>query len=145
MKSKDIFIVHGHDSSLKYNVSSWLSSRALQPIVLHEMANCGTNAILQKIEKYSDVSCAIILMTADDLGKVKDSDNLQPRARQNVVFEAGYFCGKLGSDRVIILYEEGVDLHCDLGGCVYIVADEHDGWREKVLTEFKAMRIEFEF
>ena len=145
MKSKDIFIVHGHDSSLKYNVSSWLSSRALQPIVLHEMANCGTNAILQKIEKYSDVSCAIILMTADDLGKVKDSDNLQPRARQNVVFEAGYFCGKLGSDRVIILYEEGGDLPGDLGGCVYIVADEHDGWREKVLKEFKAMRIEFEF
>ena len=137
-----IFIVHGHDEALKYQLSDWLRKIGVEPIILHEQANGGTSSILDKLERYSDVDCAIALFTADDVGSEKGKE-LQPRARQNVVFEAGMFLGKLGKKRVIVLYEEGIESPGDLGGCVYIPADKYDGWKEKLRLEFDAMGIKY--
>lgn len=137
-----IFIVHGHDEALKYQLSDWLRKIGVEPIILHEQANGGTSSILDKLERYSDVDCAIALFTADDVGSEKGKE-LQPRARQNVVFEAGMFLGKLGKKRVIVLYEEGIESPGDLGGCVYIPADKYDGWKEKLRPEFDAMGIKY--
>lgn len=141
MKDK-VFIVHGHDEKLKYQLSDWLRKIGVEPIILHEQANGGTSSILDKLERYSDVDCAIALFTADDVGSEKGK-KLQPRARQNVVFEAGMFLGKLGKKRVIVLYEEGIESPGDLGGCVYIPADKYDGWKEKLRLEFDAMGIKY--
>lgn len=137
-----VFIVHGHDAALKYQLSDWLRKIGVEPIILHEQANGGTSSILDKLERYSDVDCAIALFTADDVGSEKGKE-LQPRARQNVVFEAGMFLGKLGKKRVIVLYEEGIESPGDLGGCVYIPADKYDGWKEKLRLEFDAMGIKY--
>lgn len=141
--NKKIFIVHGHDDKLKYEMSNWLRSLDLDPIILHLTANMGIKTIIDKIKENSDVGCAIVLMTADDLGKAKEEENLKPRARQNVVFEAGYFLGKLGEEHVILLYDHGLEAPGDLSGCVYIEADPYGGWKEQVRTEFKAMGIEY--
>ena len=141
--NKKIFIVHGHDETLKYNMANWLRSLDLEPIILHLTANMGIKTIIDKIKENSDVRCAIVLMTADDLGKAKNEESLNPRARQNVVFEAGYFLGKLGEEHVILLYDHGLEAPGDLSGCVYIEADPYGGWKEQVRTEFKAMGIEY--
>lgn len=143
VENKKVFIVHGHDGELKYNVSHWLQKGGLEPIILHETANSGIATIMQKIEKNSDVGCAIILMTADDLGKAVSEDDCKKRPRQNVVFEAGYFLGKLGAERVIMLYDEGIEAPGDLSGCVYILADKYNGWREQVRKELKVIGIEY--
>ena len=34
-----------------------------------------------------------------------EMDYLQPRARQNVIFEFGYFWGRLGRKRLCVLYD----------------------------------------
>lgn len=60
----------------------------------------------------------------------------QSRARQNVVFEAGYFMGKLGRNRIVIVAEHGVELPSDMQGIVY--TDKAD-WRVDVLKELKEM------
>jgi predicted nucleotide-binding protein len=60
------------------------------------------------------------------------------RARQNVVFEMGYFIGKLGRDRVFLLLENGVDKPGDLDGIVYTSFDNADGWKLKLVKELKA-------
>lgn len=143
-KEGKIFIVHGHDGELKYNVSNWLHEIGLSPIILHERANGGVTSIIQKIKENSDVDCAIILMTADDEGKAINEPNYKKRARQNVVLEAGYFIGKLGAERVIILRDEEIETPGDLGGCIYIIADRYDGWRDKVKKEFKTMGINYQ-
>ena len=137
--SKKVFIVHGHNDKLKYNVSNWLYSIGLEPIILHLQPNGGTGSILSKIDANADVRCAIVLMTGDDEGKSKLEKNYKSRARQNVVFEAGYFIGKLGADKVILLYEEDVEMIGDLSGCIYILADEYDGWKESVRKELDYM------
>ena len=49
-----------------------------------------------------------VLLTPDDtVAKGDETDDLKRRARQNVVFEMGYFLGTLGrrSSRVILLYQ----------------------------------------
>ena len=96
-----IFIVHGHDEALKYQLSNWLREIELEPIILHEQANGGVTSILGKLERYSDVDCAIVLFTADDEGYEKGKPKERKlRARQNVVFEAGLFVGRLGAKPV---------------------------------------------
>lgn len=138
---KRIFIVHGHDNELKLEVANWLLNNKVEAIILHQQANGGTTSILDKIRKNSDVDCAIVLLTADDVGKDKNKSELLPRARQNVVFEAGYFIGKLGADHVILLADPKVETPGDLGGCIYVEADPNGGWKEQIRIELSAMGI----
>lgn len=138
-----VFIVHGHNELLKEQVANWLYSLNLEPIILHKKPTGGTISIIDKIEKYSDVCCAIVLLTADDVGKAKDEKRYKKRSRQNVVFEAGYFIGKIGSSNVILLHEKNVELPGDLGGCVYIMADDQGGWKEQMRIEFDELKIDY--
>jgi predicted nucleotide-binding protein len=51
----------------------------------------------------------------------------QATPRDNVVFEAGSFASAKGSDRVLIVLEQGAKLPADLGGAIYApLADKAD-------------------
>lgn len=139
--NKKIFIVHGHNDALKFEVSDWVRSLNLEPIILHLQASGGTRSIIDKIERNSDVTAAIVLLTADDLGKAKEELEYKFRARQNVVFEAGYFIGKLNPDRVILLHEADIELPGDLGGCIYIPISGQ--WKDDIRKEFDEMQIPY--
>lgn len=136
-----IFIVHGHDGELKHAVARLVEKQGLEAIILSEQANKG-KTIIEKFEENSDVSGAICLFTADDLGRAKAAPNEQPRARQNVVFEAGYFMGKLSRSRVVIIAESGVELPSDMQGIVYT---NKSNWEVDVLKELKAMGYAVDF
>lgn len=136
-----IFIVHGHDGELKHSVARIVEKQDIEAIILSEQANQG-NTIIEKFEQYSDVSGAICLFTADDLAKAKSGDTMHPRARQNVVFEAGYFMGKLGRKNVIILADSGVEMPSDLSGVVYT---NTASWQIDLLKELKAMGYTVDF
>ena len=136
--SSDIFIVHGHDDVVRLNVTRAIEQLGLNPIILNEKANEG-KTVIEKFEAHSNVSYAIILMTNDDKGNVKSASELNPRARQNVIFEFGFFCGKLGRKGVCVLYERGVELPSDINGFVYIPIDSAGGWKLKVVNELKAI------
>ena len=58
-----------------------------------------------------------------------------PRARQNVVFELGYFMGKLGRERVCPLFKGEVEKPSDIDGIVYVPMDNSDGWQLKLALE----------
>ena len=141
MEKKKIFIVHGHNGELKFEVSNWLWSLELEPVILHEQASGGTRSIIEKIERNSDVAAAIVLLTADDEGKAKEDTDYKSRARQNVVFEAGYFIAKLNPDRVILLHEAEVEVPGDLGGCIYIATSGQ--WKDDIRKEFDEMHIPY--
>ena len=61
-----------------------------------------------------------------------------PRACQNVIFELGYFMGKLGRERVAALHKEGVELPSDIHGVVYVPMDDSEAWHLKLAKEMKA-------
>ncbi|MGE6304636.1 TIR domain-containing protein [Serratia liquefaciens] len=136
---KKVFIVHGHDSNLKLEVFAFLSSEGFEPIILHAQTNNG-DTIIEKLERYIDkVSFAVVLYTACDIGranKAPESEN-KKRARQNVVFEHGYLCSKLGRKNVVALRAQGVEVPGDLNGIVYL---EVPGWEYKLSKELDAIR-----
>jgi predicted nucleotide-binding protein len=140
--SNQIFVVHGHDGAMKQEVARTLERLELNPIILHEQPNAGLT-IIEKLEKYSNVSAfAVILLSPDDFGFSKDqsSENAKPRSRQNVVFELGFFIGKLGRDRVTALYKkvEIFDQPSDYDGVIYIPFDENEGWKMRLVKELNA-------
>lgn len=125
MRSKKVFVVHGHDEVAKTNLEVFLHEIGLEPIVLHRQADEGLT-IIEKFEKHSEVGYAFILLTPDEIAYLKsdelktdDQRRKEARARQNVIFEFGYFVGKLGRSRVCCLYTGDVSLPSDVSGMIY--------------------------
>jgi len=132
-QNNKVFVVHGHDEALK--------EQGLEAIILSEQANKG-KTIIEKFEENSDVGAAICLFTGDDIGKEKSEAVEKQRARQNVVYEAGYFMGKLGRERVIMLVDNGIELPSDLQGVVYT---DSESWKTEVLQELQSIGYGIDF
>ncbi len=139
--SDQIFIVHGHDEASKETVARFVEKLELHPIILHEQPNAG-RTIIEKFEDHSNVGFAIVLLTPDDFGAPRNSHDLKPRARQNVILELGYFIGKLGRGKVCALYKEGVEIPSDYQGVLYIPMDSAGAWRTALAKEIKNAGIE---
>lgn len=136
-----VFIVHGHDGEIKESVARLVEKQGITPIILHEQANQG-QTIIEKIEYNADVSGAICLFTADDEGKSKKESDYKQRARQNVVFEAGYFIGKFGRNKVMLIADKDIEIPSDLNGVVY---SDSGHWKFSVLQELKAMGYNIDY
>jgi predicted nucleotide-binding protein len=80
--------------------------------------------IIEKLEAYaSRAHLAFVLLTPDDkMAPAGASNDDKRRARQNVIFELGYFLGTFGrlSSRVFLLHKGDLDLPSDLSGVIYI-------------------------
>lgn len=139
LKPRKIFIIHGHNETLKLTIARLLSKLDLDPIILSEQADNG-NTLLEKLEQNSDVGFAIALYTPCDEGRKKDTEILHDRARQNVVFEHGMLIGKLGRKNVCALVESEIELPSDLGGQVYINCSDPD-WKIKLARNIKGSGI----
>jgi predicted nucleotide-binding protein len=135
---RSVFVVHGHDGSLLAEVDALLLRVGLNPIVLKSVPSAG-KTIIEKIEQYSAVQFAVCLLTPDDEGRaMRDGHELRPRARQNVVLELGYFLGRLGRERVHVLYRGGVELPSDYHGVVYTATDmPNSDWRIELCKEMR--------
>jgi predicted nucleotide-binding protein len=140
-QGNDVFIVHGHDIEAKESVARHVEKLGLKAIILHEMPNKG-RAVIEKFEDYSNVGFAVVLLTPDDLGASKDKrEELKPRARQNVIFEFGYFVGKLRRERVCVLYKENVEIPSEYEGILYVEMDKGGGWKQALTKEMKEAGI----
>ena len=133
--SNRIFVVHGRDEKAKQQLEIFLREIGLEPIVLHREANSG-RTLIEKFEHYSDVGFAFILMTPDEVAYLSDQENVgddkrekENRARPNVIFEFGYFVGKLGRHRTCCILHKDVAVPSDLEGLVY---KHYDGSIENV-------------
>ncbi|MEK7355902.1 MAG: nucleotide-binding protein [Bdellovibrionota bacterium] len=140
--SRSVFIVHGHDDGTKEQIARFVSTLGLNPLILHEQPNRG-KTIIEKIEHHSSVGFAVVLFTPDDVAFARDNPkDSKPRARQNVILELGFFMGKLGRERVCVLYKEGVELPSDYHGVAYIPLDASGAWRSLLAREFKSAGLD---
>jgi len=130
-----IFLVHGRDSAAKFEVARWLEQRVgADVVILDEQANRG-RTIIQKFQDHADAAkFAVVLLTKDDVGGAHGEEQ-HPRARQNVIFEMGYFFGKLGLDRVAVL-NDGVEQPSDFVGLGYI--SYSGNWKDELARELSA-------
>ena len=143
---KKAFIVHGHDSTAKYELAHHIKREfGLEPVILHEQPEYGLMTILDKFEHYSkECQVVFVLLTPDD--KVVDPQSEHNRdellrARQNVIFELGYFVSKLGRNKVIVLYKGGVEIPSDISGIIYIPFETIEGVHLKVKGVLESIGI----
>jgi hypothetical protein len=139
-KDGKVFVVHGHDRDLTNQVLEFLERIDLTPISLGEEPNKGMT-IIEKFESHADVGFAVVLFSPDDLGADKESakaGNLQPRARQNVVLELGYFIARLGRSRVCALRRGDVEVPSDILGFGYVDFDSNLLWQQQPIRELHA-------
>lgn len=140
--NKKVFIVHGHDHQLLDDVEMMLRRINLEPVIVKNEANSG-RTIIEKIEDLTDVGFGIVLYTSCDEGRKKGEEKLCDRARQNVIFEHGYLCAKLGRNRVVALNDAGIEVPSDLSGVLYISRSSSD-WKNQLMREMRSAGLEFD-
>ena len=139
--SRDVFVVHGRDEAAKLAVARFLEKLDLNPVILHEQPDKG-RTVIEKFEDHSaDARFAVVLLTPDDEGCLVGGE-VNRRARQNVVFELGYFIGKLGRNRVIALKLDSVEEPSDLHGVLYVPFDAGGAWKLVLARELKAANVD---
>jgi predicted nucleotide-binding protein len=140
--SDNIFIVHGHNNEMKESTARFIEKIGLKAIILHEQASNG-RTIIEKFTDHSNVSFAIVLLSADDLAFKRDDkpENSMFRARQNVILELGFFLGKIGRERVVVLHEKvsNLEIPSDYSGVIYVPFDDYGNWRLSVMKELNAV------
>ncbi|KPX10777.1 MULTISPECIES: TIR domain-containing protein [Pseudomonas syringae group] len=140
---RKVFVVHGHDEGAREAVARFLMQLGFDPIILHEQANQG-RTVMEKVEAHGDVGFAVVLLTPDDEGCVRGG-TLEPRARQNVLLELGYFLGRLGRDKVCALKRGTVEIPSDFAGVVWESMDSGNNWKQALGRELQAAGHEIDW
>ena len=109
-----ILIIHGRNEGKWRELKDLLKERGREPMVIEEMTDAGATLIDKCIKYAAECSFAIALFTPDDMVKAGKGKVFQ--ARPNVLFELGWFYGRFGPSRVLILKQEGTDVPSDLAG-----------------------------
>lgn len=127
-RSNKVFVVYGHDETLKLELETLLRRWSLEPVILDKLPS-GGQTIIEKLEhQLPNVEYGIVLATPDDVGYRKDApQEAMFRCRQNVVLEMGMLLSKLGRDRIAILqqYPKQTERPSDIQGLLYIPFEEH--------------------
>jgi hypothetical protein len=140
----NVLLIHGRDEATKDSLLEFLEKLGLHPLVLHEQPD-GGKSIIEKFEESINIDFAIILITPDDIAAPRHKPKeRQTRVSQNVIFELGYFWGKLGRGRVCALFKEGVEIPFDTSETMYIPMDPRGGWRLLVAKEMKQSGMEID-
>ncbi len=125
---------------MKESVARLLERLGLEPIILSEQPDQG-RTIIEKFEEESSVGYAVVLMSdQDDHGCEVESMELNPRARQNVILELGYFMGKLGrKGHVCVLKKGDIEKPSDILGIIYKdYKSNDDAWKYQLAKELKS-------
>jgi hypothetical protein len=136
--TKNVFIIHGRDETNQLRLSKLVREDfKLSPVVLLDKPGRSAPTI-DKFEQHAQTcSYAIALFTADDKVITKGGEEYwQPRP--TVIFETGWFVGRLGKERVLILLQERVKIYSDFDGVNRI------HFRDDVEDKFRAIRAELE-
>lgn len=115
---ENVFVVHGSDEAKWRELKDIIKTEfRLNPIVLIEQPDAGCKTVIEKFEHYAKTcSYAIAVFTPDD--EVTTGKEVYLQARPNVIYELGWFCGRLGRSGVMLLLKEGTSVFSDFGGII---------------------------
>jgi hypothetical protein len=119
-----VFIVHGHDGENALRVQRLLKDRwGLDPVILADQPSQGRSIIEKFEDEAGSCAFAFVLLTPDDLVGKPEAGYRQ--ARPNVLFELGWFYGRLGRARVCLVYKRGTNIPSDLAGIGRVEFSDH--------------------
>ncbi|MEK6257124.1 MAG: nucleotide-binding protein [Planctomycetota bacterium] len=110
-----VFITHGRSNDWRVVQPFIERDVGIPTIELAQEANLGRTIIEKLIDNAGLCDTAVIVMTGDD-----NANDNEARVRENVMHEIGFFQGRYGRNRVVLLHEEGVNIPTNLSGVAYI-------------------------
>jgi predicted nucleotide-binding protein len=115
---ENVFVIHGRYEAKWRELKDILRTEfRLNPIVLLEQPDAGCKTVIEKFEHYAQTcSYAIAVFTPDD--EVTSGGDVYLQARPNVIYELGWFCGRLGRSGAMLLLKDGTSLFSDFGGII---------------------------
>ena len=132
-----VLLLYGRDLEAKQVVASYVESLGLQVIPLNE--NSFTTIDISATETTFVI---ILLMPDDTVASASDPQLTSFRAGQNIIYEFGFFHGKLGPNRVCALFTSNGETELELpavslrGPCVRLdSAGEWKGWLARQMRE----------
>jgi predicted nucleotide-binding protein len=136
--NRRVFVVNGADEEMNQAVSKALTKLWLVPIVSREEpGHC--RKIVEQPAEYGDVGFAVVLLSPDDCAYSKTNEPSKRRFRpiQEVVFELGYLLGKLGKEKVLVLFREAenFELPSCFGSLNVTAFDDRGSWKLALLRE----------
>lgn len=147
---KKVFVVHGRNEAVLNQVELFLHRIGLEPIILFREVSEG-RVVIEKFEYHaSTAGYAIVILTPEDIGYLREEYNDgkgkgadEERARQNVVFEMGYFFARLGRGKVAALQQGHVTKPSDIEGIVYIpMRSGNSDWQLNLAKEMKSAGVD---
>lgn len=143
----NVFVVYGHNEEMKNNVTKYVRSIGINTLDLMECSPGGIKTIFDALNSCaSSVECAIILLSADDMVFNERHEFQSYRARQNVIFEMGFFAGVLGKDKVIVLYQpdDRFEFPSDILGIYYTAYKEDNRWKQELKSNLKKIGFQMD-
>ncbi len=148
-RTQQVFLVHGRNEKLKDAVAALLERAGPHPVTILNERPSDRRMLVEHPGKWTaDSRYAVILLTADDIaGPRVDSGrepHYSPRARQGVVFEMGVLVAALTPRCLCVLYENGVELPCDIDGITYVLLDLAGAWQSKLLMHLRGAGFDYD-
>jgi len=139
--SPQLMIVHGRSDD-RWKLKNYLQNtlHLPEPTIMNEGFHAG-EVLPDKFEFLAkSVDAAIALVTPDDVGALAQSateiTEFEKRARQNVWLEVGWFWGRLGRRRFLLLCKDQTVIPSDLHGVEYLRYQDHPAERGDELRSF---------
>lgn len=110
-----VFVVHGHDETTLANVEALLLRIGCDPMTF-ERYRRGSRTNIEILEEAIPKSDSVVaLLTPDDEGRKIGATELLPRARQNVLVEAGYAVISRRESSIVVAIG-GIEVPSDFDG-----------------------------
>ncbi len=134
-------MVHGYAHRIVYEAVRVLErGTGREVVILHEQPSA--RRILESFEEYATTGgYAVVFLTADDERGPVSGNTGRRRGRPNVIFELGFFFGKLGRNRVVVLLDPNVEKPSEIEGLVYIWLDSRGVWKRTLARELESAGI----
>jgi predicted nucleotide-binding protein len=137
-----VLVVHEGDDEAKESVAKYIESLGLHATILNEQASRGTTFNERFKSNLEVFDFVIALLTPALAVQRADPQNTKFHASQNVIYQLGFFHGKLGRTRVCALVKSDGQAEMALPshalGVVYIPLDYAGTWKTQLLKEMKA-------
>jgi predicted nucleotide-binding protein len=148
-RARDVYLAHGRDEKWKQAVEHLLEQAGEHEIkIVNRRANERARLTEELREDAPGSHYAVVLLTADDVGGARLESDTEPyfstRAHQEVVFEMGFLVAALSPGRVCVLYEDGVELPCDLDGVLHVRLDLAGTWQPKLLLHLRRAGFDYD-
>jgi predicted nucleotide-binding protein len=148
-RARKVLLAHGRDDRWAQAVAHLLEQAGSHELtILDQRAEQRAELLEDAGDQRAAPRYAVVLLTADDIGgrrlESAEEPYFAPRARQDVVFEMGFLAAALTPACVCVLYEEGVELPCELDEISHVRLDLAGTWQPKLLMKLRRAGFDYD-